>query len=90
VKPTACDLRVGSDACNVNKRYFEAALERTELVSAPDVQRQLAFRYRQIDQRIAPVLLAHINHDCNIEAKRYFFMCFWNGEHTESSQRLTG
>ena len=24
--PSACDLRVGSDACDVDERYFEAAL----------------------------------------------------------------
>ena len=46
----ACDLRVCTDACDVDKRDFEAALERPELVSTPDVQRQLAFRYRQIHQ----------------------------------------
>jgi hypothetical protein len=35
VIPAACDLRVGSDACNVDKRDFEAAVERPELVRAP-------------------------------------------------------
>ena len=44
VIPAACDLRVCSDTCNVDKRDFEAALERPQLVSATDVQHQLAFR----------------------------------------------
>jgi hypothetical protein len=47
VIPAACGFRVGSNARDVGKRDFEAALERPELVRAPDVQRQLAFRYRQ-------------------------------------------
>jgi len=46
---------------------FEVALQCPELVSTPDMQRQFAFCYRQIDQRIAPVRLAHINDDGNIE-----------------------
>ena len=50
VIPAACGLRVCSDAPDVDKRDFEAALECPEFVSAPDVQRQLAFRYRQINQ----------------------------------------
>ena len=47
---TACGLRVSPDARNVYERDFEAVLEGPELVSAPDVQRQLAFRYRLIHQ----------------------------------------
>jgi hypothetical protein len=39
-------IRVGSNVRDGNERDFEAALERPELVSAPDVQRQLAFGYR--------------------------------------------
>jgi hypothetical protein len=50
VIPASCGLRVCSDSRNVDERNFEAALECPELVSASDVQRQLAFRYRQINQ----------------------------------------
>jgi hypothetical protein len=39
----------------VDERNFEAALECPELVSAPDVQHQLAFRYRQINHWQAPL-----------------------------------
>jgi hypothetical protein len=56
VKPAACDLRVGASAGNVNEWDFQSALERPELVSASDVQGQLAFRYRQINQADAPVV----------------------------------
>jgi len=41
--PASCDLRVCPDASNVVERDFETAVERPELVNAPDVQRQLAF-----------------------------------------------
>jgi hypothetical protein len=57
VIPAACSFRVCSDTCNVDKRDFESALESPELVSAPHMQYQLAFGYRQIDQGIAPVQL---------------------------------
>jgi hypothetical protein len=50
VIPTARRFRVCPDARNVDERNFEAALECPELVSAPDVQGQLAFGYRQINQ----------------------------------------
>jgi len=50
VIPAACGFGVCPDACHVDERYFEGALERPELVSTPDVQRQLAFRYGQINQ----------------------------------------
>jgi len=50
VIPTACDLWVGPDARDVNEWDFEAAFQCPELVSAPHEQRQLAFRYRQINQ----------------------------------------
>src|SRR5437588_12439486 len=46
VQPSACDLRVGSDARDVDERYFEAALESPKLVSPSYVQRQFAFSYR--------------------------------------------
>jgi len=38
VVSAASDLPVGSDACDVDKRDFEAVLERPELVRASDVQ----------------------------------------------------
>jgi hypothetical protein len=56
VIPAACDLRVGASAGNVNEWDFQSALERPELVSASDVQGQLAFRYGQINQADAPVV----------------------------------
>src|SRR6202007_2524864 len=43
VIPAACRFRVSPDTRYMNERDFEAALERPELVSAPDVQHQLAF-----------------------------------------------
>jgi hypothetical protein len=60
------DLRVYPDARDVNERDFEAALERPELVSAPDVQRQFALCYRQIHQRML-LWLTHVHHDRDIE-----------------------
>src|SRR5580704_6498985 len=45
VIPTACDLRVGTDAGDVHERHFETALQSPELVSTPNLQYQLAFGY---------------------------------------------
>jgi len=50
VIPAACDLRVCPDTRNVDERDFKAAPESPKLVSTPNVQCQLAFRYRQINQ----------------------------------------
>jgi len=46
----ACGFWVCTDARNVDKRDFQTAFESPELVGTTDVQRQLAFRYRQINQ----------------------------------------
>jgi len=56
VIPASRDLWVGSNARNVDKQDFETVLERPEPVSTPDVQRQFALWYRQINQGIAPVI----------------------------------
>jgi hypothetical protein len=62
--PTACNLRVGSDTRDVDEWDFEAALECPQLVSAPNVQRQIAFGYRQIDHetplQLSGITAAHL------------------------------
>jgi hypothetical protein len=54
VPPSACDLRVGSNAPDVGERDFKAALESPKLVRTSNVQRQFALGDRQIDHDIAP------------------------------------
>jgi hypothetical protein len=49
VIPPECCLRVGPDTREVHEWDFQSALECPELVSTRDVQRQLAFRYGQIN-----------------------------------------
>jgi EamA-like transporter family len=49
VVPAVRDLRVGSNARDVDKRDFQTALECPELVSASNVQRQFPLGDRQID-----------------------------------------